>query len=74
MGEEGVENRAQNTALWYASIQGEDGGVVIVNLNRLWSVGENIQGPVAETGADAKVSVFGDQLRWNHSIKNKVAF
>lgn len=36
VGKKGVENWAQNTALWYASVQGEDGGVVIVNPNRLW--------------------------------------
>lgn len=40
MGEEGEENWAQNIALWYASVQGEDVGVEIVNPNRLWSVSE----------------------------------
>lgn len=39
-GEEGVEDWAYYTALWYTSVQGKGGGVVVVDSNRLWSVSE----------------------------------
>ncbi len=42
---------------------------MVTNPNRLWSVGEKVQGPVTEGGADAKINELGDQLGWDHCIK-----
>ncbi len=69
VGEKGVEYWAQHTALWYSSFYIENGGGVVTEPNRLWSVGEKIQGPVTEGGADAKINELGDQLGWDHCIE-----
>ena len=42
VGEEGVQEGAQHTALRDASVQDEGGGGVIINPNSLWSVGQEV--------------------------------
>lgn len=69
MGEEGVEDWAQHTALWYDSVQNEGGGVVVVKPNRLWSVSKKIQDPIAEGGAE--ISELVDQLGWDDSAEGR---
>lgn len=60
VGKERVKDWAQNTAPWHASVQGEDGGVMVVDPNRLWSVSEKVQDPVTKGRADAKISELRD--------------
>lgn len=60
VGKDRIEDWAQNTALWHTSVQGEDGGVMVVDPNRLWSVSEKVQDAVAKGRADAKISELRD--------------
>ena len=69
MGEEGVEERAEHTALWHAGVQCYSGGGEVVDPNRLWSVSEEIQCPITEGGGDAKTAEFGDQASGYESVK-----
>lgn len=37
-------------------------GHLVIKPNRLWFVSQEVQGPITEGGADAKVGKLGDQL------------
>lgn len=71
MGEEGVEERAEHTALWHSGVQCYSGGGEVIDPNRLWSVSEEVQCPVAEGGGDAKSTEFGDQAGWDDGVKGR---
>ena len=69
VGEEGVQEGAQHTALRDASVQGEGGGGAIVAPNRLRSVDQKVQYPVAEGGVDVQVPQFGDQSEGDNGVE-----
>ena len=65
----GEEEGAQHTALWDASVQGEGGGGAVVDPNRLRSVDQEVQYPVAEGGVYVKIPQFGDQSGGNNGVE-----
>lgn len=64
---------SEHSPVIHHGVYSEDGGVVIVDPNRLWFVSEKVQGPGAKQGADAKISEIGDQLGWDHSVEGRTA-
>ena len=60
VGEEVVEYGPRHTALWNASVQSEGYGSVIIQPDRLRSVGYEILHPVAEGGVHAQLTEVGD--------------
>lgn len=65
MVEQGVQKRAKHAALWYADIQG--GSKEGVLLNRLLSISQKVQSPVAEGCADTKLAKLGDKFEGDQS-------
>ena len=49
MGEEGVEEGAEETPLWCASVQDESGWYAASHPDMLWSVAEEVQYPYHKT-------------------------
>ena len=62
MGEQGVQERAQNAPLWGPSVEDQRGGDVLSYLPRLRAARQQVQDPVAEGGDEPQVLKLNDEF------------
>lgn len=63
--DQGVQQRAQNTALW----QRQCGGDVKSNMQMLASVGEEIYSPIVQVFSEFQIAQICVELRWIHGLE-----
>ncbi len=65
------QERAQHTALWRASAEGDGGGDGVVDPDSLRSIGQEIQNPVPQCRSQAKGGELLYQGLWDDGIKSR---
>ena len=68
MGEEEVQQRAEDTPLGCPCVISQCGGGVVANPHSLWSACQEVQDPVAEGGVQTQGSELGVELQGNNSV------
>jgi hypothetical protein len=69
MGEQGVQERAENGPLWGPSVEDQRGGDVVSFLYHLWAAHQNVQDPVAEGGVETQGLELNDEFGGYYGVK-----
>jgi hypothetical protein len=60
MGEQGVQERAENAPLWGPSVEDQRGGDVVSYPHHLGAACQKVQDPVAQVGVKTQGDEFGE--------------
>ena len=69
MGEQGVQERAENTPLCGPSVEDQRGGDVVTYPHHLGAARQEIQDPVAQGGVETQVLELNDEFRGYYGVK-----
>ena len=69
MGEQGVQERAQNTPLRGPSVEDQRGGDVVTYPHHLGAARQNVQDLVAQSGVKTQGLELDGEFGWHYSVK-----
>ena len=69
MGEQGVQERAQNAPLWGPSVEDQRGGEVVTYPHHLGAARQEVQYPVAQGGVETQGLELDDEFGGYYGVK-----
>ena len=69
MGEQGVQERAQNAPLWGPSVEDQRGGDVVTYLHHLGAARQEVQDPVAQGGVKTQGLKLNDEFGGYYGVE-----
>jgi hypothetical protein len=69
VGEQGVQERAQNAPLWGPSVEDQQGGDVVTYPHHLGAVRQEVQYPVAQGGVETQDLELDDEFGGYYGVK-----
>ena len=69
MGEQGVQERAENAHLWGPSVEDQRGGGVVTYPHHLGAARQEVQDPVAQGGVETQGLELNDEFGGYYGVK-----